>query len=301
MSVPICLRARCSPPPNLGMPAAQRQAGASRYQPCDTMSSLDEQGRGWDQWPNAHTREEYRRVRLIERAYDACSIAHLERLGVAPGWRCLEVGAGAGSIAIWLARRAGAENVVATELRTEFLAPVRGLGVRVVRHDIRVDPPPGDQFDLIHARAVLEHIPTRHEVIERLVSWLAPGGWLLLEEAATVPEMSRHELLRRSQAALVELLARTVGTDMTWALTFPLPFAHAGLVDVDAMLMVPVMRGGSAMAAIYHATVEALGPGMIAAGSLTADELTKLAGLYADPSVVDFSGVAIAGWGRRRR
>src|SRR5215472_7060205 len=85
----------------------------------------------WDRFPNTRTREEYERLQLIEAAFDRFTVPQLDRLGVMLGWRCLEVGAGAGSIAAWLAQRAGPAHVVATELNTDFLAPLRELGVRV--------------------------------------------------------------------------------------------------------------------------------------------------------------------------
>ena len=37
-------------------------------------------------------------------------------------------------------------------------------------------------FDLVHARAVLEHLPARDDVLARLVAALRPGGWLLVED-----------------------------------------------------------------------------------------------------------------------
>ncbi|HZM84459.1 MAG TPA: class I SAM-dependent methyltransferase [Candidatus Limnocylindrales bacterium] len=37
-------------------------------------------------------------------------------------------------------------------------------------------------FDVIHARAVLTHLPERDEVLARLVAALRPGGWLLIED-----------------------------------------------------------------------------------------------------------------------
>jgi SAM-dependent methyltransferase len=52
----------------------------------------------------------------------------------------------------------------------------------VIRHDVRTDPFPEQSFDLIHARAVLMHIPDDPYLLPRMASWLAPGGWLVLEE-----------------------------------------------------------------------------------------------------------------------
>jgi hypothetical protein len=56
--------------------------------------------------------QELRRLRLIEQALDEDSFSRLRETGILPGWRCLELGAGVGSIARWLA------NVVA-ERRVE--------------------------------------------------------------------------------------------------------------------------------------------------------------------------------------
>jgi hypothetical protein len=43
--------------------------------------------------------EEFRRLRLQANIWDPATIRHLEAIGVSEGWRCLEVGAGTGSIA----------------------------------------------------------------------------------------------------------------------------------------------------------------------------------------------------------
>lgn len=260
---------------------------------------MDEPAPSWERWPIADLGEEHRRLRLIEDAYDSFTVRQLERLGVGAGWRCLEVGAGAGSIAAWLARRAGAANVVATELRPEHLAAVADLGVRVVRHDVVADPPPGDGFDLIHARAVLEHLPARDAVVERLASWLAPGGWLLVEVSSVAPAMAASPVLQRVGEALMELLASTVGTDFTWARRLPLPLERAGLTDVSAELASPPVRGGSPLATVLGATLRGLGPALAAAGRVEEGDVQEVLRLYADPSFVDWSTGAVAASGRR--
>ena len=61
--------------------------------------------------------------------------------GVGPGWRCLEVGAGAGSIAGWLADRVGPSGqVIATDLDTRFLEQQARPNLEVRRHDVVRDP-----------------------------------------------------------------------------------------------------------------------------------------------------------------
>ena len=46
---------------------------------------------------------EAERLRLMSDLLDPSSEFHLRRIGVGTGWRCLEVGAGNGSLSKWLA------------------------------------------------------------------------------------------------------------------------------------------------------------------------------------------------------
>lgn len=50
---------------------------------------------------------ELHRLRLLESVFDPGTIRHLEAVGTGPGWRGLEVGAGAGSMVRWLCSRVG--------------------------------------------------------------------------------------------------------------------------------------------------------------------------------------------------
>ena len=55
---------------------------------------------------------EWKRLRLIEQAIDAETIALLDRAALDNGARCLEIGAGAGSIVRWMAARVGPSGLV---------------------------------------------------------------------------------------------------------------------------------------------------------------------------------------------
>lgn len=253
----------------------------------------------WNRWAAAGTSEEERRLGLMERAYDGVTLRQLERIGVGPGWRCLEVGAGRGSIAAWLAGRAGAAGVLATELHPELLDAVRKLGVRVLRHDVTTDPAPGGGFDLVHARFVLEHLPAREEVLRRLAGWLTPGGWLLVEAMTCDPSVSPSPAVARVEQALMALVRPSVGTDLDWARGMPLPLERAGLTEASAEVASPVMRGGGPVAGFLATTMEAARAGLIAAGLVTEADLDEVARLCADPSFVDCSFLMVAGRARR--
>ena len=78
---------------------------------------------------------ELERVRLagLEGALDPGAREHLTRLSLGPGSRCLEVGAGGGPVARWLAEQVAPDGVViATDLETDFL-----------ESDAHHHPPPG--------------------------------------------------------------------------------------------------------------------------------------------------------------
>src|SRR5438045_4173301 len=81
---------------------------------------------------------EQERARLagLSAQFDTTTIRHLAATGVTDGWRCLEVGAGAGSVARWLAAAVGPTGrVLATDLDIRFLGDL-GPPIEVVRHDV---------------------------------------------------------------------------------------------------------------------------------------------------------------------
>jgi SAM-dependent methyltransferase len=234
----------------------------------------------------------------MEEVFDPYSIANLDRIGVGAGWRCLEVGAGGGSIARAMADRAGGENVVATDLSTRLLDPLTELGVTVLRHDVTVDPAPGE-FDLIHARFVLDHLPDRDGALRRMASWLRPGGWLLLEVGSTAPELSSRPEVAKAMTAGNAVLAGQLGTHTSWARTMPLPLRAAGLTDCTALGQAIAVCGGGPMARWLKETYALVDDRVVAAGLLSRDDIDAADATFADPSFVDYTWLTVAATGRR--
>ncbi len=92
------------------------------------------------------------------------------------GWACLEAGAGAGTIANWLAGRVGPTGrVVALDVDPRFLTGAHPANVEVVRGDVR-QWEGASAFDLVHARYVLVHIADSDRALAQMVRSLRPGG-----------------------------------------------------------------------------------------------------------------------------
>ncbi len=254
----------------------------------------------WSSYVDTGSSTEHERLMLLEEVFDGESQRLFDRVGVRPGWRCLEVGAGAGSVARMLADRVGAENVVATDMSTALLGPLAESGVRVLRHDVTVDDAPGE-FDLIHSRLVLEHVTRRDLAIRRMASWLKPGGVLLVESAAPIPESSNDPVVGRALAALAGHLGRSVGTDPRWGRTLPLPLEEAGLVDCTAEGHITPARGGSAFARWMIATHRLVEDDVVADGTITADELAHAYAAYSNPAFVDYTWLTVRAIGYRAR
>ena len=131
----------------------------------------------------ADDRLELTRLQAIEQEFDPASRRRLYATGLTTGWRCLEVGPGAGSLMQWMGEKVGASGqVVALDLSTKFLPARRPEQVEVQQGDIRTAALPQGSFDLVHARYVLVHLPDYEVALSRMLAALKPGGWIVLEE-----------------------------------------------------------------------------------------------------------------------
>jgi SAM-dependent methyltransferase len=201
---------------------------------------------------------------LLAEILDPVTFPRLASLGDLTAKSCLEIGAGGGSVARWLANRVGPiGRVLATDLDTRHLPVLGGYEIRA--HDLVTDPLPAGPWDLIHARLVLGHIRKRHEVLRRLAEALAPGGWLVVEEwvvtldgcVLTAPDGESRSLYEAYIVTLRHVLGLH-GVDWRWGATVPEAMLAAGLVDVDPEITCRSWPGGSAGALLGILTVRQL-------------------------------------------
>jgi SAM-dependent methyltransferase len=246
------------------------------------------------------------RLDLSSAVLDGFTISRLSGLGDLAGRRCLELGAGNGSIAGWLADQTGpGGQVVATDINTRHIP--RDRGYRVVRHDLTSDSLPDGPWDLIHARLVLRHLPARHEILRRLAAALAPGGALVIEEwdpyraglVLAAPEPEAEELFYAFET-IVEQLVDARAVDLEWPWQVHAAMANAGLVEVDTAVHARSWPGGSVGALHYAATIGLLRTRILEAG-MTGEQLDRLSGFLRDPRMVVRGLLTISTVGRRPR
>jgi len=246
---------------------------------------------------------ETERLRTNEALWDEGTVERLDRLGVAPGWSCLEVGAGAGSTAAWLADRVGPTGrVVAADLELDRLGQLAERGVELLRYDLRSEDLPAARFDLVHARMLVQHLPDRAAAVARLAAALRPGGWLFLEDTDSLPlfrSAVSEDFLQDVRQAGYGLMRRA-GHEPRGG-HFDVQLLLAGpFTDVRAEGRVVVVQGGSAGSRHYQLWLSFLRPRLVAEGLLTEARIDAALAEMADPANWWTSQVMLSSYGRRR-
>jgi SAM-dependent methyltransferase len=244
------------------------------------------------------------RLHTLETLLDPGTVRHLRALGVDRDWRCLEVGAGGGSIAAWLADHAG--SVLATDLDTTVLSALERPNLEVKAHDVLTDELPDAEFDLIHLRLVLAWLGDARPALRRLTRALKPGGRLIAEEmdfASVVPDphmaSEDADTFRRVAVAHNAILATRHEFDPYYGRRVAGDLAEAGLTEIACDAWAEMWRGGEAGGAIWRLTLVQLRDEIVADGLATAADVDRVIALSDDPSFSTVSPLVMAARGRR--
>ena len=246
---------------------------------------------------------ERERLTSLTCLYDGATLRLAEQLGLSPGWRCAEVGAGTGTVAELLAERVGPSgHVLAVDTDTRFLEPLADATLAVQARDITRRPLPPDQFDLVHARLLLEHLPARDDVLRSLASAVAPGGWLLVEDfdwsAATLVDPPSSVHTRVADACRSFLQAH--GYDPQYGRRLPRALRAAGLGEVGTSAVSMQVDADPARGVPqWGLLVDQLAPGLLGAGLVSEEDLGAFAELLHDGDSALFAPLMVSCWGRR--
>lgn len=226
---------------------------------------------------NTQDGEERQRLQTLEQVFDPASRRRLATTGLAASWRCLEVGAGAGSIAQWMAGEVGDGEVVGIDINPRFLNAANQPNLKVIEADV-CSFSSTDPFDLIHARYVLIHIPEFHVALSNMLALLKPGGWLVLEEPdfaaarAISGEASACEAVDRVNQSILQMFANK---QMDYALGARLP---ALLQTLDVQLQAieneaHLCCGGAGVAMVMNLSARRLAEQYTATGKATSADV----------------------------
>jgi SAM-dependent methyltransferase len=224
-------------------------------------------------------------LRLLEEYHDPLTASQLDAIGVGEGWRCLDVGAGAGSVTRMLAERVGtAGSVLAVDLDISLLEGLATDRVRVRRHDLLAGGLPDAEFDLVHARLLLMFLCPRLGALERLVSAARPGGWVasIAPDFTTVTVSPATSGWQRTWSRFLDAALRG-GWDPGYGARLCSDLRAAGLVDVHADYIARCCPGGSLPARLLSLTFERLRDEIVSLGA-DSREIDEARRLLEDPA-----------------
>lgn len=132
--------------------------------------------------------EAKQRLGLLSRVCRPATLALLERAGLKPGDRCLDVGCGGGDVTLDMARLVGPAGKavgvdfddIAVQLAQED-ATAQGIE-NVEFRTQRVESLAETGYDLVYARFLLTHLGEPMKTLQAMVSAAKPGGVVVVED-----------------------------------------------------------------------------------------------------------------------
>ena len=250
---------------------------------------------------------EHRRLTALTQLFDPATRRLLRHIGVTRGWRCLEVAAGTGSVAAWLADRVGPEGeVYARDVDLSHLGQLPP-SVAYAEHDIVTDSLPAATFDVVHTRLLLEHLSGRETALARMAAAVRPGGYVLVEEAEMSPQaieliakyapLAGRDLGVTTLRTMTALLA-AAGADMGYASTLPEAVRRAGLEFVGGEVHSPIVGGGETLD-FGRLTLMVLRRHAVAAGLMSDAEVDAFLRMTLDPGTQYVPFLMTSVWARR--
>ena len=147
------------------------------------------------------TQAETERLMRQSRMYSGLTRRMLTEAGLTNGMRVLDIGSGAGDVAMAAAELVGPEGrVVGVDINAEILETARARvaqagydNVEFVAGDLRTLDLGGD-FDALIGRFVLMYLPDPTETLRNLTARVRPGGIVAFHEIGFNPERLPHVL-----------------------------------------------------------------------------------------------------------
>lgn len=252
---------------------------------------------------------EWERVGLIEEMCDGITTRHLGALGIESGWRCVDVGAGRGSVARWLAERVGPSGqVVAADLNPRLLRRAHfPPNVEVREHNIVTQDLEAARYDLVHCRALLMNLPQPELALEHMAAAVRPGGWLCIEEGdfssfgAADAEYPGGAAFNRTSHACFDALHTAGSLDTTFGRRTLALIEGLGFASTGAVGGVILGKGGDhPVGRFYNQTFQTPGfEALVDRGVVTREAFDHMCALLEDSAFGLVGPIVFSAWGRR--
>jgi SAM-dependent methyltransferase len=254
------------------------------------------------------------RARLLEQGEllrpDAVTL--IDRIGVGPGWRTIDVGCGPLGVLDILADRVGPSTRVVgldneprmLELASATRAERELPTVELVNADAANTGLPDESFDLVHERLVVLNVPNPGDVVAEMVRLARPDGYVALQDLDGVswlchpPHPAWDRLLSVFWPAW-----RGAGLHPDTGRRLSDMLRDAGLVDIHVDAHLHVLRAGDPQHKILLDVAGAFRERILAIGTVTAAELDEcldqLAMHLAQPESFTLYPTLFQAWGRK--
>lgn len=247
--------------------------------------------------------QERERMERIAALTDPATFRYLEALGVSDGWRCAEVGVGAGSVARWLSDRVGKTGkVIAVDTNKRYLGDIAAPNIEVREQDIAQIPLEQGVYDLVHAKILLMHLPDRDRVLRQFVAALKPGGFLLVEEADIRSIQTcdpPSPLLTRAASALATFFYFG-NADPGYGLKLLPAVRKTGLKNIGTDCQLTAIQCGTPEIHSVAMSLAKLAPIIVRAGLMGREEVDAAFRLLYEPSdTMIYTPITVSVWGQQ--
>jgi predicted O-methyltransferase YrrM len=206
----------------------------------------------------------------------------LDKVGLRPGWRCLDVGCGIGAVALHMAQAVGSSgNVVGLDLDADCLELARknaqtlGLSAEF-RLGMVGDLREACAYDLVFARFVLTHLRDPAHALSRMAQAVRPGGVVVVEDIQFTGHFCYPDCSAFARYVdLYQQVVRHRGGDANIGPRLVGLFLDAGLAPVELEVIQPTYRQGLGKR-LAGVTMEHIREAVVAAGLASDDEISAI-------------------------
>ena len=257
---------------------------------------------------------ELERLRLQARVWEPEAEIMLDRIGIEPGWNCIDLGCGAMGLLGPLSRRTGPQGrVVGVDLDAKQLTGAREFvqenqlsNVEILEQDAYHTTLPRESFDLTHVRFVFAPVGKDEELMREIIALTRPGGIVAIQEpdATSWNCYPSHPAWAKLKDAILAAFTRGGGDFNAGQRTFGM-LRHAGLEDLQLRAAVIALQDQHPYKRLPIQFAASLRKRILDAGLLSESELdftiAECEQVANDPKTIVISFVVTQVWGRKAK